>query len=218
MIYWLLLPRPDRIRGNLRALELAGQIDEIPTLFQVFMGVLYMRYRILFRSDTVGVDRVPLRQTPWARRMAWRPLRAPFLIWEQVVAPFDLTGFPARPDFLVRHLVGAYHPGENAQYDLSLLAAHPGYLDDLQKRVSAVVADPDHWYRDLVVYEGYHERLLTLVDRALQGDFTMSDSDAIASDASLRGFVRWCCAQPMSLAQAFRAARRGELSLRPSRA
>jgi len=216
VIYWLLLPRPDRTRRNLEALHAAGQIDEIPTLFQVFMGVLYMRYRIVFRSDTVGVDSVPQRETVRAARMAWRVFRAPFLLWERVIAPFDMTGFAATPDFLVRHLVGAYHPGENATYDLSLLAGHPGYLEKAHERVKDVVADPEHWYRDLVVYEGYHDRLLKLVERALEGDFSLSDSEAIASDASLRGYVRWCCSQPASFAQAVGALRRGEISLRPA--
>ena len=206
---------PQRGREHLERLGSAGLIDEVPTPFQVVMGVLYMRYRILFRSETIGRDTAPVRDTKRARWLAWRPLRAPFLLWEGAVAPGDLTGFSARPGFLVRHLISAYHPGENASYDLALLAVHPGFLAFLRDRVAEVVADPHHVARDLVVYEGYHERLLTLVDRALDGDFSTRDATALASDTSLRGFVRWCASQPATFGDALRAAARGEFSLRP---
>jgi hypothetical protein len=210
-----LVRSPARGRSHLRRLRSEGLIDEVPTPFQVVMGAMYMRYRILFRSETIGQDTGPLRDTRRARWLAWRLLRAPFLLWEGAVAPGDLTGFSARPGFLVRHVISAYHPGDNASYDLALLKAHPGFLEILRERVAVVVADPHHAARDLVVYEGYHERLLMLVDRALAGDFRMTDPAAIDSDASLRGFVRWCATQPATPRAALRAALRGEVSLRP---
>jgi len=210
-----LVRHPGVARRNLEALFVAGRIDEVPTPFQVFMGTMYMRYRVLFRFETIGRDTASRRRTTWAYWLSWRPLRAPFLLWEGVVAPGDLTGFSASPGFLVRHLMSAYHPGENATYDLALLSAHPGTLEALRVRVAEVVADASHWKRDLVVYEGYHERLLGLIDRAIAGDFALCDAEAIGSDASLRGFVRWCLAQPPTLREAVRAAFRGEISLHP---
>lgn len=217
--YALLLPHPERTRRNLEALHAAGAIDAVPTLFQVFLGVLYMRYRIVFRSETIGVDDAPVRQTRRARLLARRWVRAPFLARERVVAPFDLTGLAATPEFLHRHLIGAYHPGENALYDLALLTAWPGRLEALRTEVAALV-EGHHprgdWLRDLVVYEGYHERLLGLVDQAIAGDLDLRDAGAIASDASLRGFVAWCCNQPATPAEALAAWREGELSLAPS--
>jgi len=207
--------RPGLAQKNLSALAEAGLIDAVPNRFQRFMGVMYMRYRIAFRSETIGVDDVDKRQTWRARWLGLRPLRAPFLVWEGGIAPGDLTGFSASPSYLIRHLLTAYHPGENARYDLALLAAHPGALEALRAQLVPIVADPDHWKRDLVVYEGYHERLLTLVDRALDGDFSIDDPESVASDASLRGFVGWCSAQPRTAREAVRAALRGEISLRP---
>lgn len=211
------LPASRRTAANLQALRRAGAIDAVPSAFQVFLGVLYMRYRVAFRSDTIGVDAAPVRSTRRARLLDRRLLRAPFLVGERVIAPLDLTGFAATPRYLRRHLVGAYHPGENALYDLAMLTAWPGELECLRSEVAAIVNGTHPrgaWLRDLVVYDGYHERLLTLIDRALAGDFALPP-DAIASDASLRGFVAWCCAQPGTPRSAIHALRAGELSLAP---
>ncbi|MFT4625983.1 MAG: hypothetical protein ACI8PZ_004654 [Myxococcota bacterium] len=215
----VLLRRPTRIAANLTRLRAAGRIDAEPTLWQVFLGVLYMRYRVTFRADTVGVaDPGQIRATLRARLLAHRPLRLPFLVAERVIAPRDLTGLIASPEFLERHLLGAFHLEDHAVYDLELLACHPGRLVQLRDRVAAV-AEGDtrraRWLQDLVVYDGYHARLLALVDRALAGDFDVLEPGGIASDASLREFIRWCCAAPATPAATVQALREGTFSLDP---
>ena len=187
-------------RRNLHLLHRAGLITAVPTRFQVLLGWLYMVRRLLFRPETIGVGQAPVRPTRWARRLAWRPIRLPFLLWERAIAPLDLVGFSRSPAFLERHLLGAFHAEDQALYDLALLAPHPGRLTRLRERVAEVVAEETpraRWLADLCVFEGYHPRLLRLVDRALAGDFT-PEVDARPADVTLRGFVDWCLAQPPS--------------------
>ena len=93
-------------------------------------------------------------------------------------------------------------------YDLELLSLHPGRLEQLHRAVCDVL---DHdttrtrWLRDLVVYEGYHLRLRAAVERALRGDFGLKPGEANDADVSLRGYLRWCAAQPESPGASFRA-------------
>jgi hypothetical protein len=76
-IYYFLLHRPDRIRENLVRLHRAGVIESIPTLWQIFMGVLYMAHRIVFRPDSIGTNPdAPVRETLAARFLEMRPVRS----------------------------------------------------------------------------------------------------------------------------------------------
>ena len=194
----LLLYRADAMREHLSRLHAAGLIDAVPTPFQVFQGVLYMRYRLLFRPESVGVGSTPVRATWRARWLERRHVRFPFLVRERVIAPWDLTGFGSDPAYLHRHLLGAYHPADHAVYDLALLSVHDGALSRLRAEVGAVI-DGSHpraeWLRDLCVYEGYHENLLRLVDRA-RSEGAFDAADAIPTDTTLRAFAAWMCARP----------------------
>jgi len=197
---YLLLRKPGNIRTNLAALADADRIDRVPTLWQMFMGVLYMWHRIFFRPDTIGMSASePERDTVWARRFRNRAIRFPFLLGARAVYPLDFTGLGCSVFELHHHLLGAYHPGENALYDLEILSVHPGTLDALRADVVAVLEDRHPraaHLRDLVVYEGYHERLLTLVDRAIAGDFGPPPESDANPDTTLRAFIQWCAHQP----------------------
>lgn len=204
--YHLLLRRPRRIRDTLRRLRQAGTITREPTLFQVWIGVLYMLYRLAFRTDTVGIADAPVRDTRRARLLQYRVLRVPVVLALRVVNPFDLVGLGTDPAWLVRHIAGTYHPGDNAVYDVALLTAYPEHLDALSARVRAI-RDESHprarLYKDVCVYAGYHDRLLELIDRFRAGEPVAPA--ALPSDATLPGFVEWMCRQPPTLRDALRA-------------
>ncbi len=215
----LLLRDPPQVHTNLTALHGRGLIDEIPTDFQVAMGVAYMAHRIVLRPQTIGIaPDVPMRDTPRARWLSSRLLRLPFLVREGLIHPFELTGLATPPRTLRAHVVGTYHPGDNALYDLSLLAAHEGELDRLLEEVGDIVSGAHPrgiWLADLCVYEGYHDHLLGLVERSLTGDLEPVDPN-VPSDASLRGFVCFLCSQPRTPREALAALARGELRLGPA--
>lgn len=205
-IYHLLLYKPRQIRRSLIRMRRAGLIEQVPTLWQVTLGVLYMWHRILFRAETIGVGDEPVRPTRRARLLERKPLRLPFLLRERAITPLDFTGFASGPERIICHLLGAYHPGDNFVYDLQALSANPGALDELRRRVAAVVDTDDarsQWLRDLTVYDGYHERLLAAVDRALAGDFSVADE--ANADTTVPAFVAWCTSQPPSPVASLRA-------------
>lgn len=215
--YFLLLYNPKQIRRNLLRMSAEGHIDEVPNLWQVFMGVLYMWHRLAFRPETIGVATdEPVRGTWRARLLERKAFRLPFLLRERAITPLDFTGFGSTPDRIIAHLMGAYHPGENFVYDLQALSAHPGKLEELHERTLSLLEGNDpraEWLRDLTVYEGYHERLRAAVERGLRGDFSVAGQTS--ADTTVPAFVAWCAAQPSTPIEAFAAWRRGELSFSP---
>jgi hypothetical protein len=215
--YHLLLFAPHRVARRLHALKAAGVIEQEPTLWQVWLGVLYMWARVLRRPETIGLsDGAPCRSTPRARRLAGRGWRFPALLWVRAVNPLDQTGLGSSTEHVIRHLVGAYHPGQNFLYDLQILDVEPGALEALEARVRAVVdgSDPHAAFlRDLVVYEGYHERLLeAVVQWRARGRL---GEEVAHPDTTLPAFMRWCAAQPATPVQTARALAAGRLVLRP---
>src|SRR5690606_16105429 len=158
----------------------------------------------------IGLEtRAPVRRTRAARWLRYRPIRFPFLAWQRVINPFDLTGFGSTPDYLIRHVIGAHHAGDDAIYDMTLLRAHEGALDTLRARINAVIEGRtarDRFLRDLCVYEGYHEHLLEVLDAAERGVDAPTDA-RLPTDTSLPAFVAWCLDQPPTLRDALRARR-----------
>lgn len=215
--YYLLLFAPARIERRLRALEAAGVVERAPTLWQVWLGVLYMWSRVLWRPESIGLsDGAPVRDTPGARRYANRVRRFPGLLRARAVNPLDQVGLGSSTEHVIRHLLAAYHPGQNFLYDLQILAVEPGALEQLAVRARAVVqgAHPDAvWLRDLVVYEGYHERLLEAVEGWLaRGRMGAGEAHP---DTTLPAFLAWCAAQPAGPAETWEALRAGRLALQP---
>lgn len=217
--YYLLLYRPDRIRENLERLHRAGLIESTPTLWQVFMGVLYMAHRMAFRPETIGQSPgAPVRGSVRARLLERRPLRLPFLLLARAIAPHDFTGLGTSTEDKIRHLLGAYHPGNNFVYDLQILCAQPGAIERLQRRVQEVVEERTweaRWLKDLTVYEGYHERLLEAVDRVIADGVARPPAGDDNPDTTLTAYLRWCLKQPPSPAATLQAALRGEISFAP---
>ena len=211
---WLVLLAPARVNRGLACVVPAGLATSAPTLWQAELAVLRMWHRIVFRPDTIGTcTEHAVRPTTRARLLYFRPLRFPFLLWERAVTPWDLSGFLASPEQIIRHLVAAHHDGTQCVYDLQLLSLHPGKIAQLAKEVAAVVQHDDarsRWLRDLVVFEHYHENLQTAVNAVARGAAELSARDAHDPDISLRALLRWCCRQPTSPRDTWKAWREGK--------
>ena len=214
MLEHLLLLRPEEIEAQLSRVEAAGIVPKTPNTWQITLGVLRMWHRVAFRPETIGTCAAdPVRPTWRARLLHARPLRFPFLLRENAVAPLDFSGLLSSPERVIRHLLGAHHDANQFAYDLSLLLLHPGKLEELTDRARAVVdgADPrSEWLRDLVVHERYHERLLRAAEQALADGVNLPSDEARDPDISFTGYLRWCAAQPESQAQTWRLFREGE--------
>jgi hypothetical protein len=144
-----------------------------------------------------------------------RAIRLPVLLAQRVVFPLDMTGLANRPENVIRHLLGAHHDANQFVYDLEMLSIHQGQLEALHREVTALIDEGGRrlaWYRDLVVYEGYHEALKCAVERALRGDFAVAPDEVDDPDITFSAFMRWCAAQPSSLSETVRAVRRGRFA------
>lgn len=213
----LVLLRPRRIQEVLEHVRAAGL--PTPNLWQIELGVLRMWHRVLFRSETIGTAASrPVRDTPRARLLALRPVRAPLLLRERAIAPLDLSGMLSSPERVIRHLLGAFHDGNQFVYDLRLLALYPGRLEELRERARRIVEEDtprSRFLRDLTVFEGYHESLLEAVDRALAGELERDEAEAADPDASFLGYLSWCAAQPATPSASVAALRAGRLEAAP---
>jgi len=219
LLAYLVLLRPARIARALDAIRTARLVDPVPTLFQIELGVLRMWHRILFRPETIGTAAAhPVRDDRWARLLERRWLRFPFLLREGSVRPWDLSGLLSTPEQLTTHLLGTHHDGLQFVYDLQILSAYPGAIDELLRRARAVVEhDTKHsrWLRNLCVYERYHETLLEVVERAARDGVTLPPEQASDPDISFLAYLRWCALQPATPRDAWRAWRAGRLSFAP---
>lgn len=213
LLAWPILGRPDRVAAALQRVAEARLVEPVPNVWQICVGVMRMWHRMAFRPESIGLSASAPRRPGWrARLFERRTLRFPFLLWEGSVIPYDLSGLVTRPKTLARHVIGTHHDGDQALYDLEILATTPGALEALRAEVSAVVDADDRrsrWLRDLVVYEGYHERLLALIDDLLAGRVAGADDPDIGFGA----YLRWCARQPATPAATWRAARNGTLRL-----
>ncbi len=214
--WYLLLWAPRRIERRLQGLHARGAIEAVPTLWQVWMGVLYMWARVALRPETIGLSGdEPVRVTPRAKRLENRLFRVPAVLRARSVNPLDQVGLGSSPDHVIRHLLGTYHPGDNALYDLQILDVD-GAMLALREALASVV-DGTHpraeALQDLCVYEGYHARLLQMVDRWLaQGP---AGFEITNPDTTLRAFMAWCASQPDGPRATYAAWQEGTFSLLP---
>lgn len=195
-----LLIDPDRVLRNVARMRAAGVVDASPNAWQLSLAVLRLWHRVVFRTETVGTSRQPVRDTPRARLLANRAVRLPCLLASRAVVPFDFTGLRSEPARLIDHLLGAHHDGNQFVFDLEILAGH-GALDELATRVAAVLDGSDPraaWLRDLTVHVGYHEALARAVAAARPGGPRLGDAEAVDPDLTLRGLIAWCARQPGS--------------------
>ena len=213
---WLIVLQPRRVQAALARVQAAGHVVPAPNVWQICLGVLRMWHRMVYRPETIGLSVDPVRSTWRARCLRYRPIRFPFLIAERAVAPFDLSGLVSSPERIRRHLMGAHHDTRQFVYDLEILALFPGELERLREEANALVRGNDRrslWLRDLVVFEGYHERLLEAVCRQLSGTLERDDDP----DISFNAYLRWCAAQPTTPAEslaAWRSRGSGQVSSR----
>ncbi len=214
---WPILLFPKRVRDNLERIARSGHYDHLPNLWQLELGVLSMWHRVLFRSDTIGTSSGdPPRRTLRARVLAWRPLRFPFLLAERAVAPWDFTGLVSSEERMIKHLIGAHHDGEQFAYDLSILECYPGGLERALQATQSVTREDTaraRWLRDLVVYEGYHERLEAALERALADGVAVSGDGAADPDVAFGAYLRWCASQPPTPSATLAAWREGHFRL-----
>lgn len=213
----LALPHARQIEAGLERLRSAG-VTPVPNLWQVTLGVYRMWWRVFTRSDGIGTSTDAPRPTLRARLLLPRPVRLPFLLYERAVHPTDFSGLASTPERVQRHLLGAHHDQNQFSYDLEILGCYPGALEELHGRVLDVVHGGHgraEWLRDLVVHEGYHERLLEAVEGALRGDSSLSAAERDDPDISFDAYLRWCAAQPTTPRQTWPAILRGEISFAP---
>lgn len=208
---------PKHVAGGLEHVAAAGLVERLPNLWQIELGVLRMWHRVLFRSGSIGTSRTnPARRSWRARLLHYRLLRFPFLVAERAVAPLDFSGLASSPRRIVRHLLGAHHDGNQFAYDLQLLSAYPGGLEQVRELARQVVehdSPRSRWLRDLAVYERYHENLLASVERALQGDFELPPDEADNPDISFIAYLDWCAAQPPTPAETWALWREGRYTI-----
>lgn len=206
---------PKRIMRNLERRRDANLIEgHVPNAWQLSLGVMRMWHRSLFRTETIGTSPSGSVRTTWrARALHNRTMRLPFLILEGAVAPFDMTGLASSQERIIKHLLGAHHDGNQFVFDIDLLQAHQGALEELRARASAIVEGENRrssWLRDLTVFEGYHESLLAAANDALERGITLSDRDRWDADISLSGYLSWCAQQPSTPASTVQAIVRGD--------
>jgi len=208
VLFW-----PRRIRRHLTQLVQAGIIPRAPSLWQLELGVLRMWHRLVFRSDTIGCcSDHAVQPTRRAKLLRFRVLRFPFLLLERSIVPLDHSGLVQPTQRMMRHLLGAHHDGNQFAYDLEILRAQPGALQELRQRVEAVVSGADPraaWLRDLCVFERYHENLLEAVDRALSGKALVEPDERDNPDITFQAHIRWCLAQPETPGATWQAWRDG---------
>jgi hypothetical protein len=215
----VVLLRPSQIARALDAIRAARVVDSVPTIFQMELGVLRMWHRILFRPDTIGTTSdFPVRDDRWARMLEKRWFRFPFLLREGSVVPWDLSGLLSTPQRLMTHLLGTHHDGLQFVYDMQMLTAYPGALEELRDRAREVVEHDTprtRWLRNLCVYERYHEILLDVVERAVQDGISLPPEQTCDPDISFLAYLRWCAQQPATPRAAWRAWRAGRFTFAP---
>lgn len=198
----LLLLRPAVIHARLQRARDAGLVDDVPNLWQLTLGVLRMVERMLTRPETIGLSTSqPVRDTLGARLLRPRPLRFLPALLAGAVRPWDLTGLLTDPAGVIRHLVGAHHDRHQFAYDLQILSTWPGQLEAAlaeARRVAASDAARDRFLRDLSVFEGYHAVLVHAIERAIAGDYQLSEAEAADPDVSFVAYLAWCRRQPAS--------------------
>ena len=214
---YVLLVNPRKVLASLEKIKRQGEIERVPNLWQIELGVISMWHRVLFRSDAVGTCKADAVRSNWrARVLEWRPLRFPFLLREKAVAPLDFSGLVSSPERIISHLLGAHHDGAQFAYDLELLRLTPGGLERaLEATLGVTQRDSarSRWLRDLVVYEGYHERLEQALRNALSEGISYPPEQANDPDVAFGAYLRWCAKQPATPAETLMAWRRGELNL-----
>lgn len=210
-----LLLRPRDAETKLRHYEtfLDG---ETPNTWQVQLGVLRMLHRVLFRSDSIGTcAEHPVRNTWRARLLHKRAIRLPVLVALRAVAPLDFSGLLSPTWRIQRHLLAAHHDGLQFVYDFELLALDEGALDEVRAHAEEIVSGRDphaEAWRDVAIFERYHENLIAAIDAFKAGDLHLGDDDD-NPDLTFFAFLSWCARQPPDAVATLRRFEAGEYSI-----
>lgn len=211
----LLLVRPREVSEGLARARAAGLPCAVPNEWQVALGVARMWHRMVFRPESVGAGGgAPPRATWRARALRPRPLRFPFLVAERAIAPLDFSGLLSSRERVLRHLLAAHHGGDEFIYDFELLQLHPGALDELRARALAIVRGESpraEWLRDLCVFEGYHEALVSALEARGAGE--PAGAAAPCPDTSFFSYLAWCARQPSTPEATLAAALAGRFTV-----
>ncbi|HRG99545.1 MAG TPA: hypothetical protein PLR99_25030, partial [Polyangiaceae bacterium] len=209
-----LLVRPGEVSEGLARARAAGLPCPVPNEWQLTLGVARMWHRMVFRPESVGAGGgAPPRATWRARALRPRPLRFPFLVAERAIAPLDFSGLLSSRERVLRHLLAAHHGGDEFVYDFELLQLHPGALDELRGRALAIVRGESpraEWLRDLCVFEGYHEALVSALEALREGALAAA---APCPDTSFFAYLAWCARQPSTPEATLAAALAGEFTV-----
>lgn len=212
----VLLVDAEGVRAGLERVRAAAVIDDVPNEWQIALGVARMWHRMLFRFDTVGAGGGASARRTWrASMLHWRPLRFPFLVAEQAIAPLDFSGLLSSRERVIRHLLGAHHGGNEFVYDFELLMVHEGALEELLPRARAVAfsnTERSRWLKDLCVFEGYHELLVDTLERAL-ADGRLPANEPRSPDTSFFAYLAWCAQQPKTPEATLREALAGRYTI-----
>ena len=147
----------DRRLARLREL---GYVEAIPTRVQLVVGSIDM---LRFWISPASADYYRAKNIHYGFHQLLRVLDEP-------ASMVDPTGFLSTRDNIIGHLMQVVHA--NPCYDLQLLCAHEGGLDELERQVLQMLDGTHARARSIgaIVEEAdYHERLLGYV-RAFQRD------------------------------------------------
>ena len=211
----LLLAHPRRVQDKLAQLIRRGVIEQVPTLWQLELGVMRMWHRVVFRSNSIGTSTTHEVRSGWrARLLKNRLIRGPVLLLEGAIAPWDHTGLASSSKRLIKHLLAAHHDGAQFAYDLAILSAEPGALQALHAQTVRILTTEGRrtrWLKDLAVYDGYHEALLEAVECYLSGEPILDPGAAHDPDIAFEAYIDWCLRQPMTPRDSWRAWQAGRL-------
>lgn len=194
--YKTVLFQPEVMLRTLNLLHEQGRITAMPTLWQLTMGMLDQWRSTAEEAETVGVEeREPVRDTWRAKLLEKQIFRFFGLMAEGAINPVDRTGLGITPDRKITHLLGAHHRDDGFVYDLEILACYPGKLEELKEKTLHVLTQDDErsrWLKDLTVYEGYHHKLLKAVERAMEGNFGLTEEGEVNPEATVEQFIQRC--------------------------
>lgn len=143
-----------RVEDRLRTLHELGLIERIPTRTQMFFGSLDM-FRFFI---------VPCAADYYRSKDISFGFHALLRVLDDPASMMDPTGFLSHPDAIIGHLLQVTHA--DPVYDLQLLAAHAGGLDELERQLDQILAGthPRGASIGAIVEDpSYHARLLEYV-------------------------------------------------------
>ncbi len=181
----------DHIRARLGAFVARGELDRLPTPWQLKVGWLAMLPVTLSETER---ERRESRRT----LMGQVPIRVPLQILYNPRQLVVDTGITQRKEHVVRHLLSVFHEDAFLGYDLQLLGTHEGGLALLEAEADRVVRGETRWapyLTRLVGGAGYHARLAELARAAARSEYP-DPLDVDPRFASLLGFARYCCSFP----------------------